>query len=97
MTVGVSLPEGFQASAVHAGLQPDGALDLGLISDIVDDPQELTDRCVQDIRAVTDHNRFLPGLHRRHVLPSGDEMRSALERYYDGMARAISELRADDR
>ena len=71
------------------------ALDLGLISDIVDDPQELTDRCVQDIRAVTDHNRFLPGLHRRHVLPSGDEMRSSLERYYDGMAKAISELRAD--
>ena len=31
MTDGVSLPEGFQASGVHAGLQPDGALDLGLI------------------------------------------------------------------
>ncbi|MHC4516846.1 MAG: bifunctional glutamate N-acetyltransferase/amino-acid acetyltransferase ArgJ [Planctomycetota bacterium] len=31
MSESVSLPEGFQASAVHAGLQPDGALDLGLI------------------------------------------------------------------
>ena len=86
-------------SLIHRGATIDAheALDLGLISDIVDSPQELEDRCVQDIRDVTEQKRYLVGLHRQHVFPSPEEMRTALERYYDGMVRAIAELRAETR
>ncbi len=83
-------------SLIHRGatIDADEALRLGLISDIVDDPGDLTDRCVRDIRDVTAHNRYLLGLHRRAVVPSPDEMQTALKRYDEGMARAIYELRA---
>lgn len=86
-------------SLIHRGATIDAstALDLGLISDIVDSPQELEDRCVQEIRDVTEQKRYLAGLHRQQVLPSPEEMRTALERYYDGMVRAIAELRAENR
>jgi enoyl-CoA hydratase/carnithine racemase len=69
------------------------ALSLGLISDIVDNEQELVDRCQRDIRDLTEHNRHLVTCHRQHILPSSDEMETALKRYYDAMARAVMTLR----
>ncbi len=70
------------------------ALSLGLISDIVETRQELTQRCVNDIQVVTaTPHRHLLKYHRQHVLPSASEMETALERYYDAMARSIIQLR----
>lgn len=70
------------------------ALSLGLISDIVETRQELTERCVKDIQVVTaTPHRHLLKYHRQHVLPPASEMETALERYYDAMARSIIQLR----
>lgn len=70
------------------------ALSLGLISDIVEIRQELTSRCVNDIQVLTSTpHRHLLKYHRQHVLPPASEMETALERYYDAMARSIIQLR----
>ncbi len=82
-------------SLIHGGvsIDADEALELGLVSEIVDDAGDLVDRCVGDIRDVTAHNRYLLGLHRRAILPSPDEVRTALKRYDEGMARSVYQLR----
>ena len=69
------------------------ALSLGLISEIVNNEQELVDRCQKHIRDLTEHNRHLVKSHRQHILPSPDEMETALKRYYDAMAEAVIKLR----
>ena len=83
-------------SLIHRGATIDAeeALELGLVSGIVDDARNLTDRCIRDIREVTAHNRHLLGMHRRAILPSPDEMQTALRRYDEGMSRSIYQLRA---
>ena len=83
-------------SLIHRGATIDAeeALTSGLVSEIVDDPGDLTDRCVRDIQDVTARNRYLAGLHRRAILPSPDEMQTALRRYDEGMSRSIYQLRA---
>ncbi len=82
-------------SLIHGGVSIDAheALELGLVSEIVDDAGDLVDRCVGDIRDVTANNRYLLGLHRRAILPSPDEVRAALKRYDEGMARSVYQLR----
>jgi enoyl-CoA hydratase/carnithine racemase len=87
---------GTAMSLIHRGatIDADEALELGLISEIVDDARDLTDRCIRDIREVTAHNRLLLGLHRRAILPSPDEMQTGLRRYDEAMSRSIYQLRA---
>ena len=76
-----------------ATIDANEALSLCLISDIVDNEQELVDRCQRDIRNLTEHNRHLVKCHRQHILPSPDEMETALKRYYDTMAQVVMKLR----
>ncbi len=77
-----------------ATIDADEALSLGLISDIVDNKQELVDRCQSDIRDLTEHHRFLVKYHRQHILPTPDEMETALRKYYDALAQAVVVLRS---
>jgi len=83
-------------SLIHRGttIDADEAFELGLVSEIVDDAADLTDRCIRDIREVTAHNRYLLGLHRLAILPSPDEMQAALRRYDEGMSRSVYQIRA---
>ena len=69
------------------------AFEQVLISDIVDNTQELVDRCRSDIRNLTEQNRFLVKYHRQHILPTPDELETALKKYYDAMAQAVVLLR----
>ena len=60
----------------------------------VETRQELTERCVSGIQVVTaTPHRHLLKYHRQHVLPPVSEIETALERYYDAMARSIIQLR----
>ena len=82
-------------SLIHHGATIDAheALSLGLISEIVDNKQELADRCIAEIRKMTEQHRYLVKFHRQAVLPSPNEMETALKRYYGEMAQAVMKLR----
>ncbi len=69
------------------------ALSLGLISDIVEDPQELVGHCMIRIQTATASHRHLVEYYRQHILPSSSEVKDAIENYIDAMARSIIQLR----
>lgn len=83
-------------SLIQTGLTIDAreAYALGIITDIVDNPQELAERCLKYIKDITSspHNHLV-GYHRQHILPPISEVESALEQYYDAMGRSIIQLR----
>lgn len=66
---------------------------LGLVSEIVDSHQDLVDRCKKEIIDISCDHRHLVKLHRQEIFPPIDEVRDALERYYDDMAKSIIRLR----
>lgn len=78
-----------------ATIDADEALSLGLISDIVDDPEELENRCVKSIRDVTADNPHVASFHRQNIFPSPSEISIALERYYEAAAKSILILRSN--
>jgi len=82
-------------SLIHGGATIDAqeAHSLGLVSEVVDNREQLTDRCINGIRNLTAQNHYLVRLHRQNILPSMDEVKAALERYYVGMSTAVLELR----
>ena len=65
------------------------ALELGLISDIVETREELSKWCTQEVQGMTGHQANLAKLNRERIFPSAEKMQSALEQYYDAMAKAI--------
>ncbi len=80
---------------IHRGATIDAheALALGLVSEIVDTSQELADRCKKEILDLSGQHHHLVKYHRQEIFPLVDEMRNALERYYDNMANSVIELR----
>lgn len=83
-------------SLVQSGLTIDAreAHSIGLITDIVDDQNELAERCLETIKGITSSpHRHLAEYHRQHILPPASEIKAALEQYYDAMARSIIQLR----
>jgi len=69
------------------------AYSLGLITDIVEDPQELIEQCMKRIQTATANNRHLVKYYRQHILPSVTDVKDAVESYIDAMARSVIELR----
>ncbi|MEA3274362.1 MAG: enoyl-CoA hydratase/isomerase family protein, partial [Pseudomonadota bacterium] len=70
------------------------ALSLGLISDVIDDNEDLAESCENRILDVhTDSHRHLIEHHRRQILPSTSEVDLALERYYRAMVASLNQLR----
>lgn len=69
------------------------ALSLGLVSTIVDSSEELTNRCLEQIKTMAENHRHLIKYHRQHILPSADEIKASLEDYYDAMSKSIVKLR----
>ena len=82
-------------SLIQSGASIDAreALSLGLISDIVDNPDDLNERCFQCVRNFTHQNSYLVKYHRQHILPGVEQLNLALERYYDAITRSIVKLR----
>jgi len=65
------------------------ALDLGLVSDIVETREELSKWYTQEVQGMTGHQANLAKLNRERIFPAAEKMQSALERYYVAMAKAI--------
>jgi len=69
------------------------AYSLGLITEIVEDPQELIEHCTKRIQTATASHRHPVKYYRQHILPSAAEVKDAVENYIDAMARSIVQLR----
>jgi len=86
---------GAATSLIHSGSTIDAsqAHAIGLITEIVDTGEELDERCRNKIAEIGGNHRHLAKLHRQQILPPHEEIRSALERYNDGMAKSVFALR----
>ena len=78
-----------------ATIDAEEALALGLVSELVEEDQDLVDMCVEYIRSLVNHNRIVLRFNREHILPSRDDLNAALEQYYDAMNKAIVGRRAE--
>jgi enoyl-CoA hydratase/carnithine racemase len=70
------------------------ALALGLVSELVEEDQDLVNVCVEYIRGLVNQDRIVLRFNREHILPSRDDINAALEEYYDAMSKAIVSRRA---
>jgi enoyl-CoA hydratase/carnithine racemase len=88
--IGKTLAFANQGATINA----EEALALGLVSELVEEDQDLVDVCVEYIRSLVNHDRIVLRFNREHILPSRDDLDSALEQYYDAMNKAIVGRRA---
>ena len=70
------------------------ALELGLISGIIDDGQDLAQVCVEYLQTLSKHHREILQSNRQSILPSAEAISAALDRYYDSMGTVITSRRA---
>jgi enoyl-CoA hydratase/carnithine racemase len=70
------------------------ALELGLISGIIDDGQDLAQVCVEYIQTLSGHHREVLQSNRQSILPSAEEISTALDKYYDSMGIVITSRRS---
>lgn len=70
------------------------ALELGLISGIIDDGQDLAQVCVEYIQTLSRLHREILQSNRQSILPSADDISTALDEYYDSMGKVIASRRA---
>ena len=72
-----------------ATLSAQEALEIGLISDVVENRKELNERCLQEAQRISDHHADSATYYRDQIMPSASEMQSALERYSKAASRLI--------
>jgi enoyl-CoA hydratase/carnithine racemase len=77
-----------------ATISAEEALALGLISELVESDQDIDDVCIEYIQGLSSHDRNVLKFNRQHILPSRDDVNSALERYYDAMSTVVANRRA---
>ena len=70
------------------------ALALGLISGIIDDGKDLTQVCIEYLQTLSGHHREVLQSNHRGILPSDEEVSTALDKYYDSMVKVIASRRA---
>ena len=70
------------------------ALELGLITGIIDDGQELAQVCVEYIQTLSSHHREILQSNRQSILPSAGDISTALDEYYAMMAKVTTSRRA---
>lgn len=63
------------------------ALELGLVSEIVENREKLNERCIQEAQRLSDHHANSVTYNRDQMMPSASEMRSTLESYYKAASR----------
>jgi len=78
-----------------ATISAEEALALGLVSELVEEDQDLVEVCIKYIRGLVNHDRIVLRFNREHILPSHDDINAALEQYYDAMNKAIGSRRAE--
>jgi len=65
------------------------ALELGLVSDIVETREELRKWYTREVQGMAGHQANMAKLNRERIFPAAEKIQSALEQYYDAMVRAI--------
>lgn len=66
---------------------------LGLITHLVDNPGELPSECLKGIHALEANYRNVLAFQRKQILPSFEEMQSALTQWYKAMVKSVNDLR----
>ena len=66
---------------------------LGLITHVVDNPGELPSECLNGIHRLEANYRNVLAFQRKQVLPSVEEMQSALTHWYKAMVKSVNDLR----
>jgi enoyl-CoA hydratase/carnithine racemase len=82
-------------SLLHSGatIEAREACSLGLISKVVESPDELVETCKSIIPASTANQRYLAAYHRQQILPPLSEIKLAIEAYIKAMTMWILQLR----
>jgi enoyl-CoA hydratase/carnithine racemase len=70
------------------------AQDLGLISEIVEQGEDLTEACINGAAGFAGYDLDIVELNRQHILPSTNEVSAALEAYYQAITLALIRRRA---
>jgi enoyl-CoA hydratase/carnithine racemase len=65
------------------------ALELGLISRIIEQPGDLKKACIDSIEELAVNNPDIVEFNRQHILPSGREISAALEIYYTSISKTL--------
>ncbi len=65
------------------------ALDLGLISSILEQGSELKQACIDNAEQLAENHPDIVAGNRQHILPAGEEISAALEVYYKSVSKTI--------
>ena len=65
------------------------ALELGLISKIIEQPGDLKKACIDSIDGLSVNHPDIVEFNRQHILPSGREISAALEIYYTSISKTL--------
>lgn len=70
------------------------ALDLGLVSSIIEQGSELQQACVDSVGKLSENYPDIVEYNRQHILPPGEKISAALEVYYKSVSKMIIHRRA---
>lgn len=71
------------------------ALDLGLISRIIEQSSDLTEACIDSIRELAANHLDIVELNRQQILPSSKDISAALEAYYESISKVLIRRRGN--
>jgi enoyl-CoA hydratase/carnithine racemase len=70
------------------------ALDLGLVSSIIEQGGELEQACIDSAGKFSENHLDIVEYNRQNILPSGEKISAALEVYYKAVSKMIIHRRA---
>jgi enoyl-CoA hydratase/carnithine racemase len=70
------------------------ALDLGLVSSIIEQGSDLKQACIDSAGKFSENHLDIVGYNRQHILPPGEKISAALDVYYNSVSKMIIRLRA---
>ena len=73
------------------------ALDLGLISALVEKSDNLTQACINNVQELVANHRYVVEFNHRNILPTSIEISIALEAYYESISKALIQRRAEEK
>jgi enoyl-CoA hydratase/carnithine racemase len=70
------------------------ALDLGLVSSIIEQGSDLKQACIDSVGKFSENHLDIVGCNRQHILPPGEKISAALDVYYKAVSKMIIRRRA---
>ena len=71
------------------------ALDLGLVSGIIDQGVDLKEACIKGVGELVETHPEIVECNRHHILPSREGINAALEAYYKSVSKMLVRRRAE--